>query len=193
MKSDNKWMPCGYERNLMIFRYRIPKALKIPALGKFAVYMLSAETWKTSQKYAWAPSTEDLDNISFEQNVHMITSIELKHPKPHHLTDNIGDIKVVWNESYRLIIKEDLKFWLYCSLTENLKGYNIALTGAGSSYPKNTFKNLIELSGGVYNPKPNSQTNLVINCSRVSNTSIEYAKKHGIKMISETEFFKFFR
>lgn len=192
MKLNNKWMPCGHDRNTMIYKYRIPKALKVPALGKFIVYTLMAETWKNSHKYAWAPTNEDLDGILFEQNVHMITGIELNHPKPRHLMDNIADLKVVWNDTYKTIIKEDLKFWFYCPLTENLKGYDITITGAATAYPKNTFKNLIELSGGVYSPKPTDKTNLVINCSSTASNTILYAKKHGIKMISESEFFKFF-
>lgn len=193
MKHNSKWIMPGYERGEMVYNTRVPLALKTPALGKFVVYNLPVEDWKVDPNQNWSPSIDELNDLVFQQNVHMISSLELSHPKPKFRTDNIKSVKVLWNDAYREIDKGDLRNWFYCPVSKRLDGYHIAITGSGATYPKTTFKHLIMLSGAEYNPKPNERTNLIINCSPVATKALAYAKKHNIKKITETEFFQFFK
>lgn len=184
--KHNKWCPPDFDRGEIFYNTHVPASLKIPVLGKFVVYTSVINDWDES----WQPTTEDLELVAFERGIHMISSIELSHPKPKYKIDNIKCVKVLWNDTYKEIDKGEIRSWLYCSVTDQLKKYHISITGPYSFYPKATIQNLIVLNGGEYNYKPNDQTNLIINCSPVPTKALAYAKKHNIKLISESEFFQ---
>jgi len=195
MKQNVRWAPSHrFNRNPLI-NDMIPTCLKVPAEGKYIVYISGVDSLLLRAYRGWLASTadnEESERMSFENNVHMISSIELIRPTTClNIADNTKSIIVLWNERLHHVYKDEISNWLFCSVSERLKGYHIALTGAGRLFPKQTYKNLIQLNGGEYHDKVNSKTNLVINCSAVPTKTLSYAKKHDIKKITETEFFKF--
>jgi len=199
MKYNTKRISYDSEKLKQFFERAVPKTLKIPSFGRYIVYTAKSDEYYYSSigSMAWAtniPNSIPEEEIEqFAATVHMISDVTLSHPRPRcTLIDNVKSIKVLVGDSYRELEHGDLNEWLYCSVSEKLKGKNITLTGTASVYPKNTYEQLIQLSGGTYDYKINSKTNLVINCTPCLTKSLAYAKKHNIKIISEAEFFKFF-
>jgi len=201
MKYNTKRTNCDSEKLKQFFDRAVPKSLKIPTFGKYIVYTAKPDEWSyysSAGSMAWISNISNSNSISqeeieqFASTVHMISDVTLSHPRPRcTLIDNVKSIKVLVGDSCRELEHGDLNDWLYCSVSEKLKDKNIALTGTASMYPKNSYEHLIQLSGGTYDYKINSKTNLVINCTPCLTKSLAYAKKHNIKIISEAEFFKF--
>lgn len=190
--QNSSWYYPAYDRAVNFYDVHVPMCLKIPRIGKFVVYNREADNWKLDPKSPWSPSSTEIEEVKFEQGIHLISGLELSHPKPKNRIDNIINIKVLFNDSYSLISKENMSLWFYISASEKLKRYSITSTGCAHMYPASTHKNLIQLAGGEYTPKPTKDTNLVLNFSAVPTKTLVYAKKHNIKKINEAEFFKLF-
>ncbi len=99
------------------------------------------------------------------------------------------DICILENESIIHIKRKDKQDWLFCGIDTRFEKQSFAITGC-TTLPRNIYKSLIELNGGIYHEKVSKNTTYLINLAPMPTKKLKKAKLHGIQLINEIQFFK---
>lgn len=148
----------------------VPDAFKTPVAGKFAISTRGEEEtlWEKNKEFY----RESCMVIDVKRNEH-------------------GKLKVdvIWNEEIAHIKYNEIDDWLFFSVSDKLANKNIAITGI-TTFPRETYKRIIEINGGTYKTSVGKKTTYLINSSSGESTKIKRAKQQGVQLISELDFFK---
>ena len=145
----------------------IPERFKIPVAGKFAILTTGQEEYFRREH---------------ENPYQACMVIEV-------ITSNKTMVNILNEENVITICSEDINDWLYCSVTDKLKGKNIAITGT-TVFPRAVYESIIAINGGTYKTGVGKHTTHLINSNSGDSSKIKRAKEHKIQLINEVDFFK---
>jgi len=145
----------------------IPEHFKIPVAGKFAILTAGQEEYLRREH---------------ENRYQACMVIEV-------ITSNKTMVNILNEENIVTICSEDINDWLYCSVTDKLKGKNIAITGT-TVFPRAVYQSIIAINGGTYKTGVGKYTTHLINSNSGDSSKIKRAKEHKIQLINEVDFFK---
>jgi NAD-dependent DNA ligase len=106
---------------------------------------------------------------------------------PRLILSNIeNNIEILLEDNKTLI--QDSKQWFFLNVTTCLQNKSFVITGCGT-FPRNVYKYIIELSGGVYTETISKTTTHLINLNHEQSKKLNIARKRNIKLISEIDLF----
>lgn len=145
----------------------IPEHIKTPVVGKYAILTTGQEEYFRREH---------------ENPYQACMVVEV-------FASNRPLVNILNDESIITIATDDISDWLYCSVTDKLKGKNIAITGT-TIYPRAVYENIIAINGGTYKNGVGRKTTHLINSNSGDSSKIKRAKEHKVQLINEVDFFK---